>query len=95
MTHDNGNEESISASWRAQDLVANAVPAAIDHLRSTLPEIEADHQDNDGCLAAVIEVRDALERLSIALIRDAVWKASAHGYRRPGIRSTSPLGRPG
>jgi hypothetical protein len=91
MTHRTGRAEPLPVGSWAQELVTDAVPPEINALRTALHDIEDGHGDDPECRDAVDEVRAALDRLSVALVRHAVIKESAHGGRRLGIRWTRAL----
>jgi hypothetical protein len=90
MTHSTGRIEHPPGSW-AQELVMGAVPPEVDALRSVLQDVANTHPEDSEVREAVAEVRAALDRLSLVLIRDAAVKESRYGMRRRGIRwSRSP-----
>jgi hypothetical protein len=91
MTHRTGHSDPPPAGSWGQELVSDAVPPEINALRAALHDIEDDHGDDRDCRDAVAEVRAALDRLSVALVRRAVLNESAHGGRRLGIRWTRAL----
>ena len=95
MTHGTGRGEPLPVGSWAQELVTDAVPSEISDLRSALHDIEDSHGHDPECREAIAEVRAALDRLSLALVRHAVVKESAHGDRRLGIRWTRAMGDAG
>jgi hypothetical protein len=86
MAHGTGRSEELPPGSWAQELTTDAVLPEIDDLRLALHDVEDSHRDDPECREAVADVRAALDRLSVALVRRAAIKASRRGERRMGIR---------